>query len=338
MADHSVFPAGTVELQSGETLPDAFIAYKTYGELNKDKSNAIVFMTPFPSQHTDIEWFIGEGKPLDPSVYFVVLPNLIGNGMSISPSNWGRDLERHKFPSVTAYDNVVQQRRLLHCEFGIEQIELAVGFSVGGQQAFQWGALYPECVKRIAPICASAKTSRHNMVFLESLRAALVADPNWQNGCFSAPANRGLRAVARAFAAWAVSQDFYRNKIDESLGYASLEDFLVRAWEVNMLKRDANNLMSMLWTWQNADVSANDKFNGDLAAALGSITAKALVMPGATDMYFPAEDNRREVALMPNAELRVIPSIWGHRAGNPSQNEPDLQFLTNAIHGLLSTD
>jgi homoserine O-acetyltransferase/O-succinyltransferase len=338
MADHSVFLAGTIELQSGETLPDAFIAYKTYGELNKGKTNAIVFMTPFPAQHADIEWFIGDGKPLDPSQYFIVLPNLIGNGVSISPSNWGRNLERHKFPSVTVHDNVVQQRRLLCSEFGIEQIELAVGFSVGGQQAFQWGALYPDDVKRIAPICASAKTSRHNIAFLESLRAALTADPSWQDGWFSAPANRGLKAVARAFAAWAVSQEFYRDKIDESLGYVSLEDFLVRAWEVNMLRRDANNLMSMLWTWQHADISANDKFNGDPAAALRSIKAKALVMPSATDLYFPVEDNRREVALMPNAELRVIPSVWGHRAGNPSQSEPDLRFLTSAIHGLLSTN
>jgi homoserine O-acetyltransferase len=94
----------------------------------------------------------------------------------------------------------------------------------------------------------------------------------------------------------------------------------------------------MLWTWQHADISANDKFNGDLAAALRSIKAKALVMPSATDLYFPVEDNRREVVLMPNAELRVIPSVWGHRAGNPSQSEPDLRFLTSAIHGLLSTN
>jgi homoserine O-acetyltransferase len=295
-------------------------------------------MTPFPAQHTDIEWLVGAGKALDSSRYFIVIPNLIGNGMSISPSNWEGRLERHRFPSVTVHDNVVQQRRLLREEFDVEQIELALGFSVGGQQAFQWGALYPDDVKRIAPICASAKTSRHNAVFLESLRAALVADPSWQDGWFSTPANRGLRAVARAFAAWAVSQEFYRDKIDEALGYVSLEDFLVRAWEANMLRRDANNLMAMLWTWQNADISANNKFNGDLAATLNSITAKALVMPSATDLYFPAEDNRREVALMPNAELCVIPSVWGHRAGNPSQSEPDLRFLTIAIHDLLATN
>jgi hypothetical protein len=73
----------------------------------------------------------------------------------------------------------------------------------------------------------------------------------------------------------------------------------------------------MIWTWQHADISANELYGGELAKALGAITADALIMPSTTDLYFTVADNEREVAHMRRAELRPIPSIWGHRAGNP---------------------
>lgn len=78
------------------------------------------------------------------------------------------------------------------------------------------------------------------------------------------------------------------------------------------------------------------KAYGTLDAALGAITAKAIVMPCETDLYFTVEDNRREVARMPNSELRPIPSIWGHRAGNPAANPEDAEFIDNAVKELLA--
>jgi homoserine O-acetyltransferase/O-succinyltransferase len=95
-------------------------------------------------------------------------------------------------------------------------------------------------------------------------------------------------------------------------------------------------LLAMLWTWQHADISANELYNGDLGKALGAIAADALVMPCETDLYFTVEDNRREVAQMRRAELRPIPSIWGHRAGNPAQHPPDAKFLDDAVRELLA--
>ena len=91
----------------------------------------------------------------------------------------------------------------------------------------------------------------------------------------------------------------------------------------------------MLWTWQHADVSANPRFNGDLAAALRAITARAIVMPSATDLYFRVRDNELEVAHMPNAELRAIPSTWGHAAGRGT-NPPDNAFIDAALRELLT--
>ena len=160
-------------------------------------------------------------------------------------------------------------------------------------------------------------------MFLEGVKAALTADPAWQDGWFATPPTRGFQAMGRVYAGWGLSQAFYREEVWRRLGFSSLEDFLVGGWEANFRRRDANDLLAMLWTWQHADISANEIYKGDLEKALGAIPADALVMPCETDLYFTVEDNRREVAQMPRAELRPIPSIWGHRAGNPRQNPED---------------
>jgi homoserine O-acetyltransferase len=99
--------------------------------------------------------------------------------------------------------------------------------------------------------------------------------------------------------------------------------------------RDANDLLAQVWTWEHADISRNGTFRGDLAAALGAIRARAIVMPCRTDLYFPPEDSENEVAHMANAELRVIPSVWGHRAGAPGTDPADIRFLDEAIRDLL---
>jgi homoserine O-acetyltransferase len=207
---------------------------------------------------------------------------------------------------------------------------------MGAQQAFHWGALFPDRVERIAAICGSAKTSPHNFVFLEGVKAALTADPAWQDGWFADPPNRGFQAMGRVYAGWGLSQAFYREEEWRKLGFSSLEDFLVGNWEAGFRRRNANDLLAMLWTWQHADISANELYDGDLGKALGAITADALVMPCETDLYFTVEDSRREVARMPRAELRPIPSIWGHRAGNPAHHPPDAKFLDDAVRELLA--
>jgi homoserine O-acetyltransferase/O-succinyltransferase len=336
MPDYEIFEAGDIALQSGLTYRQAHLAYKTYGTLDAAKSNAVVYPTSYGSQHYDLEWAVAPGKALDPTKYFIVIINKFGNGLSSSPSNTPPPFDRARYPHFTMTDNVRAQQRLLQEVFGVERLNLAYGFSMGAQQAFHWGALFPDRVERIAAICGSAKTSPHNIVFLEGVKAALTADPAWQDGWFARPPLRGYRAMGRVYAGWGLSQAFYREEEWRGLGFSSLEDFLVGGWEANFRRRDANDLLAMLWTWQHADISANELYGGDLKKALGAITADALVMPSETDLYFTVEDNRREVAQMPRAELRPIPSIWGHRAGNPAQNPADAKFLDDAVRELLA--
>lgn len=336
MTDHRVFELGDLALQGGMTLRDARIAYKTYGTLNAERSNAILYPTSYGAQHGDTEWLIGEDGVLDPTRYFIVIPNMFTNGLSSSPSHARPPYDRGRFPGVTVTDNVRAQRRLLREALGIDRLALVYGWSMGGQQAYHWGALYPEAVARICVVCGSARTAPHNQVFLEGIKAALTADAAYRDGWFHEPPLRGLRAMARIYAGWALSQAFYREELWRGLGHGSLEDFLVGAWEGQFRRRDANDLLAQIWTWQHADISDNELYRGDLAAALGAITARALILPGRTDLYFRVADNEREVALLPDAELRPIPSIWGHRAGNPRDNPEDAAFLRTAVADLLA--
>jgi len=109
----------------------------------------------------------------------------------------------------------------------------------------------------------------------------------------------------------------------------------VRAWEGNFLRRHGEDLLSMIETWYHSDISANARFGGDLGKALGAISARAIIMPSDTDLYFTVADSEIETRQMPHAELRVIRSDWGHRAGNPVQCAEDEAVLRQAVRDLI---
>lgn len=332
----SCFTLKSFALQCGAVLPEAQIIYQTYGELADDRSNVILYPTSYGAQHTDIDWLVRSDGILDPTRWFIIIPNMFGNGLSSSPSNCEDcGLAEQEF-WFTHVDNITAQERLLREVFGIEQIALVYGWSMGAQQAYHWGALYPDRVARIAALCGTAKTTDHNQIFLLSLRAALTADPTWNGQRFEGMPDRGFRAFARIYASWAASQAFYREGIYYKLGYDSLEDYLLRGWEANYCKRDPHNLIAMLDTWLRCDIGNNALYQGDTAKALSAIQAQTLVMPSTTDLYFTPEDCAAEAEQIPHATYQPIPSIWGHRAGNPYQNPTDEAFIRSAIQTLLA--
>lgn len=331
-----VFDLGDLPCQSGQILRDAKLAYKTHGRLDPGKSNAILYPTQYAAQHGDIEWLIGPGKALDPDRYFIIVLDQLGNGLSSSPSNTPSPLDRIRFPIITIQDDVAAQHRLVTEGFGIRRVALVVGYSMGAQQAFQWAASHPDMVERIAPFCGTAKTTPHNAVFLEGLRAALTADSAWMEGEYEDQPVRGLRAFARVYAGWGFSQPFYKKELYRQMGFGSLSEFLTDFWEKRYLRRDANNLLSMLRTWQLNDLGATQGFDGSLERALGAIKAKATVMAGQTDLYFTPEDVEADAARIAGVRFRVIPTIWGHMTGN-GIDPADARFIEAEIKALLAS-
>jgi homoserine O-acetyltransferase len=336
--DYKLFDLGQFMLANGVVLPEAMLAYKTYGQLSATKDNVIIFPCAFNGLIVENEVRIGAGLPLDPSVYFIIVVGLFGNSQSSSPSNTSSPFDGPRFPDVTITDNVHAQHRLVTEAFGVERIKLVTGFSMGAIQAFHWGALYPAMVERIAPFCGAARCSRHNYIFLAGLKAGLIADQCFAGGDYTSKPLDGLKAFGRIYAGWAFSQAFYREKIDlDVMGFSSTDDFLVRFWDPLFQNRDPNDLLTMLWSWQHADIANNVTYKGDFDAALHAIVAKAVVMPSATDLYFPVVDNELEVARMPNARCVPIPSVWGHVAGNAGANAADTSFVNDRISELLAS-
>jgi homoserine O-acetyltransferase len=335
--DYETFDLGDVVLQGGATLRDAKLAYKTYGELNADKTNAIVYPTWYSGRHWDNEWLIGEGMALDPAKYFIIVPNMLGNGLSTSPSNNPPPYDKARFPNVTFYDQVQTQHKLVTEKFGIETLALVTGWSMGAGQTYQWGVSFPDMVQRACPFCGSSKTSEHNVVFLEGVKAALTADDAFKGGWYDEKPVKGLRAAARVYAGWGFSQAFYWDRVYTEMGYSDLEDFLVAFWEGFFLdRRDPNNLLTMLWTWQKGDIGATPGFDGDHVKALKAIKAKTIVLPAQKDLYFPPEDEKYAVSHMSNAELRVIPGVWGHFAGGGA-NPVDIKYIDDVLKELLAS-
>jgi homoserine O-acetyltransferase/O-succinyltransferase len=334
MTEHNCFALGGFRLDSGAVLPDTQIAYTTYGELAPGRDNAIVFPTWFTGTHADLEWLIGDGKPLDTREYFMVVPSMFANGLSSSPSNTSPPFDRARFPSVTIQDNVRAQHRLVTEGLGVERVELVLGGSMGAFMAYQWALSYPELVERVMPFCGAARVSRHCHVFLAGAKAALEADPALAGGDYDQPPVIGLRAMARVWAGWGSSQAFYREGLYERFQCATVDEFMRDFWEASFESLDANDLLSQLATWQAADIAATPGYDGRLGAALGRISAKAFVVPAEKDLYFPPEDMAWEAERMPDAELRVIPGVWGHMS--LSDSDPGCaEFLTTAISDLL---
>ena len=333
MSDHKFFEIANVLLQKGGFLPTVRLAYKTLGTLNARRDNAVLVPTWYTGTHNDNEAFlIGTERALNPDKYFIILPNLLANGLSSSPSNTPSPFEGGRFPKITLYDNVKLQQKLVREELGVERLKLVTGFSMGACQAFEWAAQFPDMVQAAAPLAGSARTGSFNKVFLLSLRRALELDPVFADGFYERPPVRGLKAFAAIYAGWGFPEPFYRTAAYGQFNARHYEEFVEYFWEPFFLRCDANNLLSQLWTWLHSDISDNPAYGGDFERALGAIKARTIIVPSELDRYFPPVDSENEARHIPGASWRAIPSIWGHMA---LFNPADGVFIDKALNELL---
>jgi homoserine O-acetyltransferase len=334
MTGRQTFEAADFTLQSGERLPVAQLVYRTLGTLSPARDNAVLIPSWYSGTDREAELcMVGPDRAIDPGRHFIVFTNLLSGGVSSSPSNTPAPFEAGRFTRVTLFDNVRLQHMLLTEKLGIEHLKLVAGWSMGGCQAYQWGAQYPGMMDSIAPLCCSARTGHFNKIFLLSLRRALELDPAFEDGFYTRPPVRGLRAFATIYAGWGFSEPFYRTEAFRQFGASTAAEFSARFWEPGFLHQDANDLLALLRTWEDGDISVGEAYGGDLGRALGAIEARAIVMPGEYDSYFPPMDSHAEVARMANAECRPIPSIWGHMT---LWNPADRPFIDAALRELLT--
>ncbi|KIJ70583.1 hypothetical protein HYDPIDRAFT_23676 [Hydnomerulius pinastri MD-312] len=292
---------------AGGIIPDAVTAYQTYGN---SQNPCIVFPTCFGAKLApgSQDYLIGEGKILDPTKYFIVIFALFGNGESSSPSNTPVPFNGPYFPFVSYEDNIRAHHAVLTQALGVTKVFCVVGFSMGGQQAYYWPVVFPDFVQRFVAICVSARTSPHNQwFFIEGPKIALPASKGYADGHYTSPPQHGIRAFGGVYCAWAYGQAWFReHKIPHG------------------------------WVKLSSERTGKVRDGGDYEAALGSIQAKGLIMPSKTDLYFPPEVSEIEVSHLRNAQLEVIPTVWGHMAGI-GLNPVDLRFISEGIRDFLSS-
>lgn len=311
---HEYLELGDFELERGATLKGARLAYKTQGTLNADKSNAILFPHMWSGTSASMESFIGEGRPLDPARWFIILPGQFANGFSSSPSNTPAPQNAGAFPEVTIGDDVVAQHRLVNEHFGISELQLVTGWSMGAEQTYEWAVRYPDMVKRAAPFAGTAKTTPHDYLWVRAHENAIKSDPAWAGGFYEQAGDvaTGLRRHAEVWSVMGLCPAFYKAEAWREIGFDSLDAFISGFWEAYFAPMDPNNLIWMAWKWRHGDVSLHT--DGDLAAALGRITARTIVVAFGNDMFFPPADIEAEAALIDGAEYRLIDSLWAHFA------------------------
>lgn len=309
---------GHLILECGETLRGAKLACRTFGTLNADKSNAVLVTTWFSGTGKVMQdVYVGAGHALDPAKYFIVIVDQLGSGVSSSPHNTPAPQAMARFPRLSIGDDVNAQARLLSQVFGIERLALVVGGSMGGQQVYEWAVSRPDMVERAAPIACTARISHHQKVFVETLKEAITSDPAWRGGWYAdgSDLRDGMDRMARIVATAGWSPEFYTaERWRTVLGMSSLEDFLNGVMKAYFEPMDPHALLAQMHKWQRADVARHS--GGDLAAALGRITAKTTVMPISHDLFFPLAEAEADCRLIPGADLRVINSVEGHMGLN----------------------
>jgi homoserine O-acetyltransferase len=303
-----LFELGRFELEEGGAIDGCQLAYTTFGELSPARDNAILVPTWYSGTHGIMgQLYVGEGRALDPARYFIVVVDQIGSGMSTSPHHGLRGA----FPRVRIGDDVRAQDRLLRERFGIEELQLVVGGSMGGQQTYDWAVRFPDRVRRAAPLAANARTPAFNAIFVDAICDELTTGPAFADGAYDHGAMAGaLARHARLIGLMGFSTEFWRTEHWRRLGFDSPDAFVEGFLVPYFAPMDPNDLLCQAWKWQHGDVGRHT--DGDLAKALGRIRAKTYVMPIDTDLFFPLVDCRAEQELIAGSELRTIATISGH--------------------------
>ena len=332
-------------LDSGATIGPFTMAYQTYGQLNRDRSNTILIShaltgDQFVSEDHPITgkagWWhevVGPGRPIDTDRYFVLCANVLGGCMgSTGPQEMDPATGRPfglSFPVITIGDMVRAQVLLLD-HLGIEKVLCVVGGSMGAMQALQWAASYPERVYAAVPIAGAARHSAQNIAFHEVGRQAIMADPQWHGGDYyshDARPTAGL-SVARMAAhitylsEFALHSKFGRNLQDrKALSFAFDADFQVESYlrhqGFTFVDRfDANSYLYITRAMDYFDLAAQR--GGDLSAAFRGTPVRFCLISFSSDWLFPTAESRVVVhalnAVAASVSFVEIESDKGHDA------------------------
>ena len=330
---HQQYRLGELPLESGEVIKNFTISYVTHGTLNAQKSNAVLMVTAIGGNHHRLDFLIGPGKALDPTKYFIVATDAIGNGLTTSPSN-SQEQPRMKFPRFLIRDMVTSQHRLLTEHLGIAHVVAVVGPSMGGMQVLQWGVSHPDFMDSLVAMVPLARTPPWSVVVMEASRKAIMLDPAWNGGNYSTPPANGIRLWRDILGFLAArTPEMYRYQFPRAL---DVLPWLKKQEDAQIQIFDANDWIYQTWAYDAHDVGTTPGMNRDYVQALRAIKAKTLILTGQKDLlnpeWEPLEASRyirdvRYVTISPQ-------TITGHASAG-GLFPADVDFLNSEIAAYL---
>jgi homoserine O-acetyltransferase/O-succinyltransferase len=332
---HQSYCMSELQLESGQAIRDFCISYVTHGTLNAAKSNAVLMVTAIGGNHHRIDYLIGPGRALDPTKYFIIATDAIGNGLTSSPSN-SKAQPKTQFPRFNIRDMVASQHRLVSEKFGIGKLLTVIGASMGGMQALQWGVSHPDMMASLVPIIPLGRTPAWTTGVLEMLRQGIMADPRWNGGNYSpsAPPEQGMRL----WAGW-LSGVIVRTPLFQEGAFPNNQDavgYLKGVEEAGWRRMDALDWVYQSWAYDAHNLGTTPGFNGDYHRALKSIKAKTLILAGTGDLLNPEYEameaaryitDVRYVAINDERPLGHLSGAGATAPENELQNEEVGRFL-----------
>ena len=321
--DRKFLEIGDLELESGQVITSARLAYQTWGELNAEKSNAILVNHAMTGWSDVPGWWpsmVGPGAPLDSDKYFIICPNVIGGCQgSTGPSTiapdgkpWGS-----RFPSVNIRDLVEAEVRLADA-FGIKRWVLSLGPSLGGMRSLEWAIQYPERVGAICTIGSSAVATGDQIGGFSIQIRAIKSDSFYNGGDYYSQERGPIEGmgIARRIAHLTYRTEgemdvrFGRELQGDDTGRFAVESYLDHQAQKLAKRFDANTYIALTEAMVSHDVGRD---RGGVAAALGTVRVPTLVVSIDTDRLFPPRLQEEIVELVPSAEpLATISSPFGH--------------------------
>ena len=294
---------GDFKLENGETIRDCRLGYRTFGQLNSDKSNAILFPTWFTGTTAQLVPLVGLGKIVDSSKYYVILVDALGDGVSTSPSN--SSAQPHmKFPKFGIRDMVNSQHQMLTGIMRINHLKAVMGISMGGMQAFQWIVSYPDFMDKAIPIVGSPRLAPFDLLLWQTENDAIMGDPAWKNGDYSEQPALTLLSGIEGLAIETpdkFNQDTTREKLPEWFAQTKKD----------VAEFDANNHIRQSQAMMAHDVSAT--FGGSMDRAAAAVKAKVLVLVSQTD-HMVTPGPALEFAKLLHSDVLELQDNCGHLA------------------------
>lgn len=327
-------------LENGCILPEIEIAYHTYGQLNDAGDNVIWICHALTANSDAADWWsglVGEGKLFDTKDYFIVCANMLGscygatNANSINPTTGKR--YGATFPLITIRD-IVNSHRILQKHLNIEHIRLAIGGSMGGQQVLEWSIIDPNLFEQIVVLAAGAKLTAWSRGLNAAQRMAIEADPTlYEHSPYAG--KKGLEA-ARAIGMLSYrsyeSYNFLQKDSDDGVEQFKVDSYL-RYQGAKLSKRfTALSYLSVTKSMDSHNVGRN---RGGIENALQQIKASTLVIGIESDLLFPIDEQVELARLIPNAQLEIIESPYGHD-GFLIEYEQIIRIITRFLGRLRS--